>query len=78
MGCKMKFKISRASDWKYEGQKPCDNAVYDKLKKEWFIELNTLEELVNLSDYHGEPVIVDGDKRRCEIPEIEFYDDYIE
>lgn len=74
----MKFKISRVSDWGGK-EKPCEKAKLVKPynpqepfeQGEWEIEINTLEELIALSDETNHALIV-TDK------EIEIYDDWRE
>lgn len=74
----MIFKINRVSDWRGE-EKPCEKAKLVKPynpqdplgQGEWEIEINTLEELIALSDETNHALIV-TDK------EIEIYDDWRE
>jgi len=83
----MKFIIGRVSMWNAE--KPCEGAVMEdrkltrinskpKIVKRWVIEINTLEELLVLSDKMGYPLIIDKDFIDGEPRRIEIYDDYME
>lgn len=72
----MKFKISRASDWN-RVKAPVEEAVCinptetRKYRKHWEIEINTLEELIALSDREDTQLIIDKEN-------ITVYDDYVE
>lgn len=76
----MTFRISRvSSDWG-ESTPPCEKAhLVSKVKHDfytahfWEIEINSLEELLQLSKDVGTSLIVDGENTTVTI-----YDDYIE
>jgi hypothetical protein len=71
----MRFEISRASLHFNEKIKPCNNAIFNKDKNRWEIEINTVEELVNLDD---DGVVVSPENQYNPLPTIIIYDDYIE
>lgn len=56
-------------------KKPCENAVFNKDKNRWEIEINTIEELVNIDD-NG--VVVNPENQYNPLPSIIIYDDYLE
>ena len=63
----MKFKIRTASN--YNGnEKPCEGYW-----SEWFIEINTLEDLIKFGDKCGYKLVIDTEDK-----EIIIYDDYLE
>lgn len=77
----MRFKVRRTSCWMDE--KPCDNctteekthtrhdgSIYTEVK--YFVEINTLEELLGFINLHGRIVLSTLER------EIEIYDDYRE
>ena len=64
----MIFTISRASDWRKNKSSPCKKAF--KENNQWFIEFDTLEELINFTKEEGE-IIMDSSQ-------ITIYDDYVE
>ena len=67
----MKFRITRTSVC-YD-VKPCEKAVKGKIgenERDWLIEINTLEELIELVEKEGQ-IIVSKDNSQ---PEIEIYD----
>ena len=70
----MKFEINRASLNDFD-KKPAKNAVYVRQKDEWtnpwFIEINTIEELLNLIKDEECEIIVYNDA-------ITIYDYYVE
>jgi hypothetical protein len=66
----MKFQIHRVSLCSNE-EKPCDGAFLVDGEYGWFIEINTLEELIALSVREDESLVVDKDS-------IYIYDDYME
>lgn len=74
----MRFKVCRTSSDKRIKACPCEGAVRDIEASKgtggnvWFIEIQTLEQLVELAG--KEPIIVSTGEN--EAPEIEIYDDY--
>lgn len=89
----MIFKISRTSQWFYgEDKPPCDKAFIKEFErymgankiqdKDWFIELNTLEDLLNLKEEIGENIIISDYLFRYNNIDVEYsieiYDDYRE
>lgn len=81
----MIFNIYRTSNVIFsENKPPCDKAFikeFERRGKDWFIELNTLEDLLNLKEEVGEPVIIDDFWKDDNIGvkySIEIYDDYRE
>jgi hypothetical protein len=87
----MEFIISRASQW--NDKKPLkDKRVYSKVipkyknvdgeysketKRAWFIEINTLEELIDLYKLEGD-LIIGKDMLNEDYTKLVIYDDYIE
>ena len=70
----MKFIVTRTSQWGDE--KPCENAKLDDEvnvwgNKRWYIEINTLAELMAFKQEVGVPIIIGNNS-------IEIYDDYRE
>ena len=68
-----------------ENKPPCDKAFIKEFEgqgKDWFIELNTLEDLLNLKEEVDEPVIINDFWKNNNIDgvkySIEIYDDYRE
>ncbi len=61
----MIFHIYRTNNFVFsENNPPCDKAFIKEFEghgKDWFIELNTLEDLLNLKEEVDEPVIIDDD-----------------
>jgi hypothetical protein len=47
-------------------------------EKCWFIEIETLEDLMNLRNREGQPLIIDSSNNNPNIPQIEIYDNYRE
>ena len=88
----MEFRISRASNWGFfnDGKKPLrDKRLYSKMIKKyknddkeiikaWFININTLEELMELRKQVKEDLIIGRSYEDEDIVEILIYDDYIE
>lgn len=88
----MEFKIARASNWGYFAteEKPIrDKRVYskiipkwenvdDEMVKRWFIQINTLEELMELREQVKSDLIIGEAYEDKNITEILIYDDYIE
>jgi hypothetical protein len=75
----MRFKVSRAGGW-YAGspkEPPCAGAVLEEIDDgadmAWFIELETLEDLVQLCETLGFDIILRRDPL-----ELVVYDDYVE
>jgi hypothetical protein len=66
----MKFRISRTSEGRGQQPKPCKNATLEGDK--WYIELNTLDELVALAKEVDEEIIIGKDN------DLEIYNDYRE
>lgn len=61
----MVFNICRTKDFVFsENNPPCNKAFIKEFEghgKDWFIELNTLEDLLNFKEEIGEPIIIDDD-----------------
>ena len=61
----MIFNIYRTSNIIFSENKPPHNKAFIKEfeghGKDWFIELNTLEDLLNLKEEVGEPIIINDD-----------------
>ena len=81
----MKFRIKRTSSF-YATEKPCERAYggnplkENSEKKVWYIDINSIEELVAFRLELQEPIII-GDvweEELGDMPEIEIYDDYRE
>lgn len=76
----MKFIITRTSD--YGKNPPCEGAVLlykDEESAEWEIEINSLEELLQLSAKTAEPLIIFAQGYdKGNVPELEIYDNYRE
>lgn len=77
----MIFNIYRTNNFVFsEKRPPCDKAFIKE--KDWFVELNTLEDLLNLKEEIGEDVIISDYPFRCNNigveHSIEIYDDYRE
>jgi hypothetical protein len=64
----MKFEIHRAS--RHDGA-PVDGALPGPLGRKWFIEIDTLEDLMALRERVGDDLVLGGDS-------ITIYDDYME
>lgn len=80
----MIFKIERTSQWFFDKNRPPYDGAFIK-NNWWFIELNTLEDLLNFQSEVSEDIIIsnlndffkeikDIDVKYC----IEIYDDYRE
>lgn len=70
----MRFRIKRATNlFKKEAPKPCENAIQDGDK--WYVELNTLEDLIKFRDEVSEDLIIEYG---WEDNPILIYDTYIE
>ena len=70
----MKFIVTRTSQW--DNEKPCKNAKLDYEvnlwgDKQWYIEINTIEELMAFKREVGVPIIIGSNS-------IEIYDGYRE
>lgn len=82
----MIFNIYRTSNIIFSKNKPpCDKAFIKEFEghgKDWFIELNTLEELLSFKEEIGEPIIIDNNFWKNNSIgvkyAIEIYDDYRE
>lgn len=82
----MKFRIKRTSDFFAVENKPSKNAYGGKPLKEdsdkhiWYIDINTVEDLIQLRDEVEEPLIINTawEDELNGMPEIEIYDDYRE
>ena len=86
----MKFKVRRTSEWDVDVQ-PCKEAHQEtfvsidlrgKIARDfdaigWFIEINTLEELLKFREKYGDLVLTKH-YLNPEIVEVEIYDDYRE
>lgn len=77
----MLFKITKASyftnEWSFnerfkEENKPCNKAVFDAKTKEWVVEINTLEDLLDIRNEVNEELVIGLNDR------ITVYDDFIE
>lgn len=76
----MQFKIERASSFDSK-VRPCEGATEQRhyysdgegYWSEWFIEINTLDDLIKLGDKCGYELIIDTEDK-----EILIYDNYIE
>lgn len=67
----MKFIVTRTSQW--DDEKPCENAKLNNEvnlwdDKQWYIEINTIEELMAFKREVGVPIIIRDNS-------IEIYDD---
>lgn len=70
----MKFIVTRTSQW--DDEKPCENAKLDNEvdlfgNKQWYIEINTIEELMAFKREVGVSIIIGSNS-------IEIYDGYRE
>ncbi len=87
----MKFLISRTSMLCKENKKPCEEAVKEKYKaivpftnneirelEGWFIEINSLEELLEFQKKYDEELVISRDNLNKNLIEIEIYDSYRE
>ena len=92
----MIFNICRTKDFVFsENNPPCNKAFIKEFErpgwgnkykivqsKGWFIELNTLEDLLNLKEEVGEPIIIDDDPWKDNNVGVEYsieiYDNYRE
>ena len=76
----MKFIVTRTSMWSEKS--PCEEAKRDSIVEGdktydvWSIEINTIEELIDFADKHGDIIIEDSFYR--EYKEIEIYDTWRE
>lgn len=78
----MKFEITRASDV-FREEMPCKGAVLTERKSRfnenvWEIEINSLEELIELSKEVNHGIILRRPHSAGDMYELEIYDDYIE
>ncbi len=64
----MNFRIHRTSDSLYPEKPPCEESYKDN--EEYYIEISSLEDLIDFADKHGDLVISRGS--------IEIYDTYRE
>ena len=73
----MKFRVLRASDGSLQRKQPCDGAFYEPHPTAgekyggWYVEIPTLEALIDLHKAVKDDIIVSEDK-------ICIYDDYVE
>ena len=82
----MIFNIYRTSNIIFsENKPPCDKAFIKEFEghgKDWFIELNTLEDLLSFKEEVNEPIIISDDLWKGNKIDIEhsikIYDDYRE
>lgn len=82
----MEFEIYRTSSiWSMKGgksEKPCDEAYQKGIaptpKKDWFIRIETLDELINLATKQEESLIISPKSEAYDYPSIEIYDNYRE
>lgn len=78
----MKYKVERASNYDLYGEtKPCEEAIGESkyagttiLDTEWFIEIETIEQLLAFIKKYGKIVLSQGEF----YPEIIIYDGYME
>lgn len=70
----MKFEIMRASQYGRDVPQPCANAQQDD-RGDWFVEIQTLDDLLRLNDEVGSDLIVG---KSIGGPRIWIYDDYME
>lgn len=68
----MKFEILRASG--YLGEQPSPVKGAEKIGENWFVEINSMEELKALYANAGSDLIINFHRR----PNIWIYDDYME
>jgi hypothetical protein len=66
----MRFRISRASHFNTHNTPPCEGAIKDK--NHWYIEISTLEELLEFIEKLDEGIIFYNKDS------ITIYDDYVE
>lgn len=71
----MRFDVRRASVNRQE--RPCEEARYNKQRKQWQIELKTLKDLRLFSQKYGDLVFTESDAVTNR-PSILIYDTYIE
>ena len=71
----MRFDITRASVNRED--RPCEEARYNKRRKQWQIELKTLKDLRLFSKKYGDLVFTESDVVTNR-PKILIYDSYIE
>ena len=71
----MRFDVRRASVNRRE--RPCEEALYNKRKKQWQIELKTLKDLRLFSQKYGDLVFIESEPVTNR-PTILIYDTYIE
>lgn len=83
----MKFEISRVSEW--HDKSPCEEAYSQEVEffayegepnpqTVWFIDINTLEELMAFCTKYGDLVLRPSTWRIADVPSLEIYDDYRE
>lgn len=78
----MKFRIERTSDCRNEAS-PCEGAYIDakgngwKVYK-WAIDINSLEDLMKLTENEGDIIVSAPNEKTDNHPSIEIYDDYRE
>lgn len=82
----MEFILRKASDWDFDGEgidKKFNPKIkeyknnYENILKGCFIEINTLEELMEFYEMYGQ-IIIQSHCLNKKIKEIFIYDDYIE
>ena len=78
----MKFRIKRTSDVPMEAQ-PCEGAYIDAKGKKWevykwAIDINSLEDLMKLTEKVGDIIVSPPHEETDNHPSIEIYDDYRE
>ena len=79
----MEYIITKTSEWKHGIYPPCKNAkektvlYWGKPEWVWVVEINTLEDLMELQNEHGDIIIRDSIKFDG-YKEIVIYDDYME
>lgn len=76
----MKFRIERTSDFNNEAP-PCEGAYLDVKgceweNNKWAIDINSLEDLLNLTENEGRIIVFAPHERTDNYPAIEIYDDF--
>lgn len=78
---KMLSRVMTEEDWYGTGKNhrvENGHIMRDMDTTAWFIELNTLEELLEFTKKHGQCIISESDWSVKDCPSIEIYDDYRE
>ena len=72
----MLFRVYRTSCFGGSEGKPCGNAIFNG--EDWFVEINSLEELLELIEEQDEDIIIKPKRSGYPFQTIEIYDDYRE